>query len=130
MSRRRVRRRASDIAQVNPRRGLTSVILFGIALAIILIYQFSVSEDAADVFGDIVGDPEMTMPATVLDQQGGQPSPEPTASPESKATPSGEQAAGGTVSAPTATPAPKVGPTPPPTATVEGRPATTPTGAQ
>jgi len=69
MNRRRIRRRASDIARVNPKRGLTSFILFAIALAIILIYQFSVSEDAAGIFGDVVGDPEMTMPATVLDQE-------------------------------------------------------------
>ena len=68
MNRRRERRRASDIAQVNPRRGLSSLILFGIALAVILVYQFSVSEDAADIIGDIVGDPEMTIPTTVLDQ--------------------------------------------------------------
>ena len=69
MSRRRERRRASDIARVNPQRGLTSFILFAIALALILIYQFSVSEDAADIIGDIVGDPEMSMPPTVLDRE-------------------------------------------------------------
>ena len=69
MSRRRERRRASDIARVNPQRGLTSFILFAIALALILIYQFSVSEDAADLIGDIVGDPEMSMPPTVLDRE-------------------------------------------------------------
>jgi hypothetical protein len=44
-----------------------SLLAFGIALALIVLYQLSLSDDAADAFRAVVGDPELVIPTTVLD---------------------------------------------------------------
>ncbi|MCB9528535.1 MAG: hypothetical protein R3F65_25365 [bacterium] len=65
---RRHRRRASDIASVRPRRGLGSLVLLAVALALVILYKVSVSEETAGLFTQIAGEPELQLPPSVLDQ--------------------------------------------------------------
>ncbi|MCA9538226.1 MAG: hypothetical protein KC620_05030 [Myxococcales bacterium] len=67
MSRRRSRRRASEIAPIRRGRGLGSLVAIGIGLGLILLYKTGVDDNAAALFVGIMGDPELELPPSVLD---------------------------------------------------------------
>ena len=67
MSRRR-RRRASDIAEIKPRRGLGAAALLAIGLALVIVYKVAVGEDTADFITQVTGDPALQLPPSVLDR--------------------------------------------------------------
>lgn len=67
MSRRR-RRRASDIADIKPRRGLGGVFLLAIGLALVILYKAGVGEETAGFIAQVTGDPALELPPSVLDR--------------------------------------------------------------
>ena len=68
MARKRKRRRASEIANIQPRTGLTKVLLIGIGLAVIIIFKVVMSDDTAEVFKAVTGDPELVLPESILER--------------------------------------------------------------
>ncbi len=68
MTRKRKRRRASEIANIQPRTGLTKVLLIGVGLAVIIIFKVVMSDDTAEVFKAVTGDPELELPQSTLDR--------------------------------------------------------------
>lgn len=63
----RRRRRASDIADVRPRRGLGAAFLLAIGLALVLLSKAGVGEGTADFLAEVTGDPALEMPPSVTD---------------------------------------------------------------
>lgn len=68
MSRRRQRRRASDIADVRPKRGLGAAFLLCIGLALVVLYKAGVGEETAGFIAQVTGDPALELPESVLDR--------------------------------------------------------------
>ncbi len=67
MSRRRQRRRASDIADVRPKRGLGAAFVLAIGLGLVILYKVGVGEETAGFIAQVTGDPELELPPSVLD---------------------------------------------------------------
>ena len=67
MSRKRQRRRASEIANIQPKTGFTRLLLIGVGLAVIIIFKLVMSDETAEVFQAVSGDPELVLPQSALD---------------------------------------------------------------
>lgn len=65
---RRRRRRASDIADVRPRRGLGAAFVLAIGLGLVVLYKAGVGEETAGFITQVAGDPELELPPSVLDR--------------------------------------------------------------
>ena len=70
MSRKRQRRRASDIANIQPKSGFTRLLLIGVGRAVIIIFKLVMSDETAEVFKSVVGDPELVLPQSALERNG------------------------------------------------------------
>lgn len=68
MNRRRRRRRASDIADVRPRRGLGAAAVLAIGLGLVILYKVGVGEETAGFIAQVTGDPALELPPSVLDR--------------------------------------------------------------
>jgi len=64
----RRRRRASDIADVRPRRGLGAAFVLAIGLGLVVLYKVGVGEETAGFIAQVAGDPELELPPSVLDR--------------------------------------------------------------
>ncbi len=83
MTRRRRRRRASDIADIRPKKGLGAAFLLAIGLGLVILYKAGVGEEAAGFIAEVTGDPALELPPSVLDRMevGPDPGPPPDAGP-------------------------------------------------
>jgi len=62
MTRKRSRKRASEIANLRPRGRFVSIFLIAVALGLIIFFKVSMSDESTDVFEYLVGDPELELP--------------------------------------------------------------------
>lgn len=81
MTRRRQRRRASDIADIRPKKGLGAAFLLAVGLGLVIAYKVGVGEETAGFIAQVTGDPGMKLPPSVLDRLDLGPAP-PDAAPE------------------------------------------------
>ena len=68
MSRKRQRRRASEIAAIQPKTGLTTLLMIAVGLAVIIIFKVVMSDETAEVFQTVVGDPALELPASASEK--------------------------------------------------------------